>query len=109
MEILAQTTHWGLFVFMIVLFSAVALYIGLAIVGIILEIVSGGFSKDNAIALIICASFMLYGIFGIVSFIYAGPDVTYKAKVTDFNAVYHNGYKIVDHDGKLYILRKVGE
>lgn len=35
-----------------------------------------------------------------------GPEVEYKALVTDFNEVYKNGYTVVDREGNLYILEK---
>ena len=36
----------------------------------------------------------------------AGPGITYKATITDFNEVYESGYKIVNEEEGIYTLKK---
>ena len=108
-EILSQTTHWWEFIFGSVFIGIILLFSVFLSIGGILTVIY----DDRSIADVILT--LLYAISAIglsiilFSYILTGPDVTYKAKVTDFNAVYHNGYEIVNHNGKLYTLRKVGE
>ncbi|MDF1511098.1 MULTISPECIES: hypothetical protein [Bacillaceae] len=92
MEILAETTHWGIYWFILIIIGAVTLVCALGIMSVIVEWAKYGMEGE-----------FIYGIYDTVS---SGPDVTYKALITDFNEVYEQGYEIVDQDGKIYTIRE---
>lgn len=105
MEILSQTTHWGLFTVVLIIAIIAALIMLLSAICGIVKVTKFNVLQDY-IETGIC--FILTALFAIatVVIIQQGPDVTYKAKITDFNSVYKHGYEVIDHDGKLYTLKK---
>lgn len=101
MEILAETTHWVPFLAITALFIGFGVYIT---IDLILHLLKRKFILASLIGMV----FVLWSVV-FIRLITVGPDVTYKATITDFNEVYHNGYEIVDREGEIYILRKVDD
>lgn len=106
MEILSETRLMGDFVYGIVLCSVITL------VGVILTIafLTTYLTEKRRISdllLTIGAAIATALIAWIsVDVLSGGPDVEYKAIVTDWNAVYDRGYKVVETEGKIVTLTK---
>lgn len=98
MEILTTSTSYGAAILLTIIFGAILL---VAIVKIFTE-------KEVLLN-------VLSGIIGVlaISFlflIWSDPAyVTYDAIVTDWNEVYEQGYEVVETNGKIVTLRKVGD
>lgn len=104
MEILSQTTHWGSYVFLLILLGAVALGCAAVLLALISEIVRGEVYGEYIAGFVVALVFGIVGILGFIDVIKDGPPVEYKALITDFNEVYTQGYEIIERDGKLYTI-----
>lgn len=100
MEILAETTYWGEYNFVLVILGLFTTAIGAVLVLSIAD-------KDvfNSVGLFLAT---LVCVFFIAIVIHEGPTVEYTAKVTDYNEVYSQDYKVDRHEGELVILTKEG-
>lgn len=109
MEIVAENTVWGPFLFAIIMFGIVA---GVGILGLfggVFMAAEVGIDSDDITGIIVSA--ILAVVFGLMTAWIAetGPNVKYEAIVNDYNEVYEQGYEIVDQRGEITIIRKVGE
>ena len=94
MEILATHTDIGAKIVVLIIFELMAL--GLWVIA---------FESDDALAFMgatLATAFVLIGI---------GVDATtyYDAIITDWNVVHDQGYEVVETNGKIVTLRKVGD
>lgn len=106
MEILTETTHWGSYVFVLIFLFALILVSLVVITLIITDWAKSEGDASNVIAFVLFLTVGALSCLGINNVVSSGPDVIYKALITDFNDVYEQGYEIVDQDGKIYTLRE---
>jgi uncharacterized MnhB-related membrane protein len=97
-EILAMNTDWSEFLFVLII-AIIASLVLLASSLICL-------AQKDYLMTVICTILTVLFTALVFVIIHKGPDVTYQAKISDFNAVYKHGYKIISHDDKLYTIRK---
>ncbi|MDQ0154950.1 hypothetical protein [Robertmurraya andreesenii] len=106
MEILSQTTNWGVYVFLLMIFGGLALAFSVGLIAIIIDVVSGQGSSEHFFGGILAIGVAVISVLVAVDVVRDGPDITYKATITDFNEVYTQGYEIIEKDGNLYTLRE---
>jgi amino acid transporter len=107
MEILSTTEHYIQFYLalsVVIVITAFCLVLGITSI-VVMSIEKSPKLSDIilTVVLLCCASFF---IIVTVQGINKGAEVTHKAKITDFNEVYDNGYEVVGKDGSLYIITK---
>jgi nicotinamide mononucleotide (NMN) deamidase PncC len=105
-EILTQHTHYGEYVFILIVAGAMALLFGGIVIALVGAAIKNGIGDGDIIGSIFCAVIAAVCVWAFVLTIAQRPDVTYKAKITDFNVVYENGYEIIEKDGELYTIRE---
>ncbi|MEW5569722.1 hypothetical protein [Rossellomorea marisflavi] len=107
MEILSTTEHNIQFYFaLFVVIAITSLCLVLGTVSIVVMSIEKSPKLSDIIltvVLLCCAGFFIVVT---VQGINKGAEVTHKAKITDFNEVYDNGYEVVGKDGSLYIITK---
>lgn len=99
MEILATNISYAAAIFITIIFGIISL-VGIA----------GTFEKgESTVSRVLAGVIALLGI-GMLIFVWSDPQyVTYDAIVTDWNEVYLQGYEVVEQNGKIVTLRKVGD
>lgn len=103
MEILSQTTSWFEYIFAIVALGGFSLLLIVVFIGFLLTSYKHPSDVTAGIGIFIAIiAFAGLTVMGVNQ----GPDVTYKATITDFNEVYTQGYEIIGKDGKIYTLRE---
>lgn len=108
MEILAVVENNGAFYGVIIFMSLLILILIGVIYGYVSDMIKGknlnriGGTLFAFLVLILFVTLMIFTI-------KEGKPKTYKAIVTDFNEVYNKGYKVVDQEGKIFILKKVDD
>jgi hypothetical protein len=106
MEVLATITGTGTYYFLLCTFIVFIAILFCVFISGVVHVVQYGLDIDalsGMLALVILMSMLTFFTFDIYS---DGPQVKYKAKITDFNEVYNNGYKVVSHEGEIYTLIK---
>lgn len=107
MEILATIEYKGWFIFFFLLVFAVTIMFFILFLEDLHFSIRDGFTYKDNVAMI--TLLIVSAILGFVDYnLYKdGAYVEYKAKITDFNQVHKNGYKIIGKEGKIYTLEKV--
>lgn len=110
MEILAETTLWGVYIAAIILISLITLFCATMVFACIYYLVSErNPSIGDVIGGVIFLALTIFLSVGLSVGFKEGPVVEYTAIVTDYNEVYAQGYEIARHEGKLVILEKAKE
>ena len=108
MEILAINTHLLTHILALIVIGIMALLTTALAGGAVINLVEHrGFI--NVVWVIGFATVASLFSAAMVSTIQEGPEVTYRAKVTDFNEVYEKGYEVVGRNGAIYLLQKTKE
>lgn len=110
MEILAESVGWGDYYFFLSVCTIGALVFGSFIVrAVVMYAQLKSFTSDDFFPLIFIVGLTVLFAAGAYGIQKEGPEITYEAKITDFNEVYESGYEIVSKHGSLYTIRKTGE
>lgn len=107
MEILSTTEHYIQFYLalsVVIVITAFCLVLGITSIVMMFVDKNPKFSDLVLTAVLLCCAGFL--MFVTVQGTKKGVEVTHKAKITDFNEVYDNGYEVVGKDGSLYIITK---
>ncbi|SER88044.1 hypothetical protein [Psychrobacillus sp. OK032] len=106
MEILSQSTDWFGHIFLLTIVIAMSIAFLVAFIGGVMTIFEKGFRLSDVIMTLLAGAISLLMALAATGGIMVGPTTTYKAVVTDYNAVIDAGYEIVSTDGKIVTLTK---
>lgn len=106
MEILAENTYLGSFIFQMVILGLIALITGVLAIGVLVSVIKDGGEFGDYIGAFGMAGISALTITGIIVGAKIGPEVEYTAIVSDYNEVYEQGYEVKKIDGKLVTLTK---
>ena len=108
MEIIAESTLWFEYIFVLFTTGMLVIICVLGFIGGLATIFDRTFYKNFSDYMLTAAALLLTALFSAIFYggIKAGPTVQYKAIITDFNEVYNNGYEIIDREGNIYILQE---
>lgn len=106
MEILSEQTEWGFHIFFMSISVIFAVLFTVGLVAVAIEsIKKGSIAEDSAGILVLTLISALTIAVAVVGF-REGPEIVYKAIVTDYNEVYDAGYTVVKTEGKIVTLTK---
>ena len=108
MEILAINTHLLTHILALIVIGIMALFMTTLAVGAVISLVEER-SLVNIFWVLFFTTVASLFSWVMVDAIQEGPEVTYRAKVTDFNEVYEKGYEVVGRNGAIYLLQKTKE
>jgi len=107
LEILAENVDRGEFLLLLGFLGVVgAFFVIIFFAGVAMSISLKSFTSEDFFGLLIGAGISALCIFAFIAVYKSGPNITYEAKVTDFNEVYESGYEIVSKHGSLYTIRE---
>lgn len=102
MEILSESVLKGEYYFVLFILITVALILFTLIISISASLIKGKeeireYIASGSILLLIAIGFTIGGYFAYKE----GPDVEYKAIITDYNEVHKGGYEITGQEGRI--------
>lgn len=106
MEILNETIHYSEFLFFLFLIGGTALLFVVLAVGFSCVIINErDFSLSSFGVVSIVIVIAIGAITGTVVTIKRGANITYEAKVTDWNEVYDHNYEVVKQKGDIVTIK----
>jgi hypothetical protein len=111
MQILSENVLWGEYITVATLLAIAGSLFGYIGYNAIAQLVKGKipihFPNIALCTLTVLSSLFLYATCALA--IHQGAEVEYKVVITDYNEVFNQGFEIVDKEGDISTIKKVGE
>lgn len=107
MEILSERVLNGEYYFLLCVLIGLSLLFFALLIFMVVDVIRGKEEISEYIfpGIVVSIISIVCGFGGYLAY-KEGPDVEYKAAITDYNEVYKDGYKVVRHEGKIVTLKK---